>query len=387
MEVSGRALGLLATVAIGASVVLMARETAVDRVRYQRRSPAWTAVGALEDSVARLGLRVQAREARQRVDSAMKAYPGDKPPRLIVVGGGDAAIVAPMADSMLGSMSLPAAPGIPLRAALVEVSPTWPTRPIRIRSFTMLPGATPDSTCTAVRLVTPGSLDRREEVFLWQRMPWDGALGPCWYLATFGEPGPAIRRWLDARYWDVAGGIPPHSRRTELGDAFEPSTNLIYRMLGDLGGMYAGGSVTLQGCASDKPALCEAALFGSPYPAGLLPEGIVGSERILAFAPLRFQWQTGLPAWASRQLLAMMVEDLGPARFSAFWTSRQSLAEAFQAASGVPFAEWYRAQLRQDLQQAGFTVPDHTIVWPSALGLLVLAMVASLLGARRRQVR
>jgi len=387
MEVSGRALGLLATVAIGASVVLMARETAVDRVRYQRRSPAWTAVGALEDSVARLGLRVQAREARQRVDSVMRAYPGGTPPRLIVIGGGDAASVAPMADSMLGSMSLPAAPGIPLRAALIEVSATWPTRPIRIRSFTMLPESSSAPACTSVRLMSPGSLDRKEEALLWQRMPWDGAVGPCWYLAMFGEPGPAIRRWLDARYWDVAGVIPPHLRRTELGDAFEPSSNLIYRMLGDLGGMYAGGSVTLQGCASDKPALCEAALFGSPYPKGLLPEGIVGTERVLAFAPERFQWQTGLPAWASRQLLAMMVEDLGPARFSAFWTSRDSLAEAFHKASGVPFAEWYRTQLRQDLQQAGFAVPGNTIVWPSALGLLVLTFVASLMGARRRQVR
>ena len=379
--------GVLTAVAIAAGALLFARESAVDRSQLQTPSPEWTAVRALQDSVSRLGLRVQATEARRRVDSAIQGYSPGQAPRVIVLGGGNAAILAPMTDSLVGALPFPAAPAIRPRLALVEAPAGWAPGRVHVHSFTILPGATPDPGCTAVRVVYPDSIEKKGELWLWQRLPWDGAVGPCWYLANFGEPGPAIREWLDARYWDVAGVVPPHPRRSDFGDNFESAPNLFYRILGDLGGMYAGSSATLQGCASDKPILCEAALFGSPYSPGLLPEGIVGTERVSAYALGRSQSLTGMPSWASRELLAMMVEDLGPARFAAFWTSQAPVAKSFQAAAGIPFAEWYRDQLRRELRQAGFPDPGDPIFWPSAIGLLVLALGATLWGVRRRQVR
>lgn len=386
MEVSKRALLALAAVAIGAGVWLALRESTHDRPRPLLRTPERAAARALADSVTRLGLRVQAADVRRRVDSALQEFAPARAPRVIVLGGGSAVVPARMTDSLVGTLHAPADAAVPMRLALVEAPPAWLDRRAYVSTFAIIPGDVPGSVCTAVRVVYPDVFEERGELGSWLRLPWDGAVGPCWYLASFGFPGQAIRAWLDSRYWDVAGAIPPHPRRISFEDNYETEPNLFYRILGDFRQRYAGGSATLQGCASDKPVLCEAALLGSPFPPGLLPEGIVGNERLNRYAVGAYQWMTGVPPWASRELLAMMVEDLGPARFSAFWTSQAPVPEAFHAAAGVPFGEWYRNQLRRELTRAGVADPGKSVSWPSAIGLVALALGASLWGARRRQV-
>jgi hypothetical protein len=387
MEVSKRALVALAAVAITASAWLAVRESTDNRPRFRPRSPERIAARALADSVSRLGLLVQAEEVRGRVDSAILGIAPGRPPRVIVVGSGSAALLARMTDSLLGGLGADQGATIPMRLALVQAPSDWVPGRSYVSTFAMLPAAVPGSGCTAVRVVYRDVIEERGELLSWLHLPWEGAVGPCWYLANFGAPGPAIRAWLDSRYWDVAGAIPPHPRRLSFEDNYESEPNLFYRILGDFRQRYAGGSATLQGCATNKPVLCEVALLGSPFPPGLLPDGIVGSERLNRYAVGAYQWLTGVPPWASRELLAMMVEDLGPARFSTFWTSQAPVPVAFQAATGTSFAEWYRSQLRRELKQAGLADPANTMCWPSATAILMLALSLTLWGAGRRQVR
>lgn len=388
MEVSKRALGLLATMAIVLTAWLVARDSASGNPQLRARSRERIAAIALADSVSRLGRLVRAREVRSLVEASNERQPQLEHASVLVIGGGLADTLAPLTDSLLATLELPAAAHVPLRLVLVEAPRQWPAHRAYVHTLTLLPDSTQDSGCTAVRVVWADRSEAEEERLDWQRLPWHGAVGPCWYLAQFGMPGPAIRTWLDARYWDVAGVVPPRARREDYRSSLEYSPGLIGQLLGDLGSGYFGGSATLVSCASDRPSLCEATLLDSPYRVGLLPEGIAGAGFWLnASARQPYSWLIDVPSWASQGLLSMMVEDLGPTRFASFWTSRAPVAEAFAAAAGMPFAEWYRSQLRREMQQAGVAPPAEQVWWPSAVGLLALALGASLRHAKRRQVR
>jgi hypothetical protein len=222
----------------------------------------------------------------------------------------------------------------------------------------------------------------------WRSAPWDGAVGACWYLAEFGEPGPEIRAWLDSRYWDVASSVPPRHRALVSREGASEPGGLLDRVFGDLRGMFYGESVALEGCAGRRPELCEAAFLQSPYPPDLLPAGVVGSGRLVySSMAVSGAWILEVPRYASASLLALMVEDLGPARFTAFWTSTAPVAEAFQSVAGMSLGEWYRLQLLEQLRAAGYPEPRRAPFWPSAIGLLALALGGTLWRAKSRQVR
>jgi hypothetical protein len=82
-----------------------------------------------------------------------------------------------------------------------------------------------------------------------------------------------------------------------------------------------------------------------------------------------------------------MVADLGEDGFAEFWGSAAPVSEAFEAASGRPLGEWYRAQVKTELRAAGLPEPLEPPFWPSALGFLALAVVGTIWQAGRRQVR
>jgi hypothetical protein len=83
----------------------------------------------------------------------------------------------------------------------------------------------------------------------------------------------------------------------------------------------------------------------------------------------------------------MMVDDLGPDRFAEFWTSSAPVSEAFKAAAGMSLGDWYRIQLRRQMAAAGVSEPQEATFWPSALGILALALGSVLWLTGRRQVR
>jgi len=387
MEVSKRTVAILTVMATGALLVSFLGGDNRHRLPVVAvGAPNRAAIRALSDSVARLALQLRTEGARQRVDSAIEMFPPARAPQVLVLGAGAAASLGSAAARELETGGFSSDRGVAVRIALLDGPATTPIPPGFLRSFTLLPGASGADDCTAVRVVLPAEARSIEDTVGMIRLRWGGALGPCWYLAAFGAPGPGVRAWLDSRYWDVAAAIPPLQRVPYPRDEVSSSADPLLRMAGDVLGVFSRGSATLEGCVGDRPELCEGA-FLSPLPPGLLPPGIVGSEQLLPAAHVPTDWLLGVPSSASRSLLAMMVEDLGRDRFAAFWTSQAPVADAFQSAAGESLGNWYRRQLRRELREAGFPDLGRPVFWPSAIGILVLAIGAALWNAERRQAR
>jgi len=388
MAVSNRALGLLAATAIGLALwSVVDLVTSVAQVR--RRSAAeQSAVMALRDSAIRIGLQVRTAAVRDRVDSALRSYGSGKIPAVVVIGR-DAPAAAALAESLFSTVPVPAGASRLPQMVIIEAPATlkWPIG--TLKNFAILPASSSGGRCTSVTTVLPRdtALSKYEAEY-WHENPFDGAAGPCWFLARFGDPGPQVRRWLDARFWDVAGSIPPYDRPLVTIDDDLRDAGMFERIFGDVATKFYGESVTLEGCAGRRPELCEEAFLRSPYPPDLLPTRIVGNSRVGgSFFYARSAWALGVPGGVSEALLAMMVDDLGPTRFAEFWTSAAPVAESFRAVAGMSLGDWYRLQLRRQMREAGMPEPRRGPFWPSALGLLALALGGTLWQGQRRQVR
>ncbi|HEX5005078.1 MAG TPA: hypothetical protein VFV65_07165 [Gemmatimonadales bacterium] len=384
---SKRGLGRLAVLTALLVLAWMAPDVSRDR-ELQGRPAADAdreAITALSDSASRLGLRVRTSQARRRVDSALTSARGNTDPAVLVLGGGAAAL-APRVDSHFARLGFPGHPRVPVHLALVAEDSTGPRPAGMLRAFTLLPGASPADGCTAVLVVPRGGTVPDNFVGGWTRLPLGGALGPCWFLAAFGLPGPGVRRWLDSRYWDVAGTVPPTAAPSGLSDANPGSTELLGRLLLPLLSPFLARSALDAGCAGNRPELCEVALL-APLPSGILPDGIAGSEGLQRRLGDSQLWTLGLTVSAKGSLLARMVDDLGAERFATFWGSGAEVPEAFRSAAGESLGEWYRRRLRRELEEAGFPGPVEPPYWPAALGFLGVAIAASLWQAGRRQVR
>jgi len=385
MEVSTRSLGILAGLALALSSASLLMDSGGAKVKFARTVERREA-SALADSVTLLAARIRAGQVRALVDSASRQ---PEAPTLLVIGDSVAPLLVQRADTLRAALGLPVPPLVPFRMALVDgrllVAPTQHAFSL----FTLLPvpGGVPSCTAVAIDLheydgVFSETLDGPKR---WWPV-WDGAVGPCWFLATFGEPGREVGAWLDARYWDVAGEIPGHRRQVFSEEPMPVLPALIDRLTGEFVGALTNGSATLEGCANDKPALCEVALLDHPYEARLLPPEVVGSGSASRRIFGRRSWILGVPSWASNSLLAMMAEDLGPTRFASFWSSSLPVSDAFRQAAGQTLGNWYQAQIRRELKRAG-RVPAPGPARGSAFAVLALALGGTLLAARRRQVR
>lgn len=391
MEVSNRGLAILTLATVAAVILAFASGRPGPGARLLRESGyASRARAALRDSVVQLGARLRASAARTLVESALGPAPGPPPTGVLVVGDSVNERIVRLADSLLARLEIPADAAIPLRLAVVSRRDLPVPDQKSFSRFALLPAPGSTSGCTAVRLDVaafnepPADLPDAPGRF-WP--VWGGAVGPCWYLAAFGHPGAAIRAWLDARYWDVAAELPHHRPRL-AGDMGEPvMPALALRLLDQVTGSFLGGSATLQGCAGDRPQLCELALLDHPYLPGLLPDGIAGSVSVTGYTRLRQSWVLGIPSWSSRALLAMMVEDLGPERFARFWASPLTVDSAFAEVAGESLGDWYRNQIRREFRSVGVPGPRPPTFWPAVSGWLVLALVGTLWQSRRRQVR
>jgi hypothetical protein len=389
MAVSNRSLALLALTTVGLAS-WWALRPAGGAATFRRRSHAEiVAASALQDSATRLGTLVRTAAMRNLVDSALQSYPAGQVPAIVVVGD-----VAPAAAMLTESLftRLPPNPGTahPMRLVVVE-SPTpskWPLG--AVLGFSILPDSAQAGACTVVTLVFPrdSTLDENSAKY-WRRWPFFGAAGPCWFLARFGFPGSEVRTWLDERYWDAAGSIPPVDRTVAVLNEDLQDAGTLDRVFGNLVTRALHRSTTLAECAGQRPQLCERAFLRTPFAPGLTPAGIVGwggSSGASLYSGGEW-WVVGIGREDYSGLLAEMVDDLGPVRFTEFWTSDAPVAEAFKAAAGMSLGDWYRIQLRKQISAAGGPEPREATFWPSAFGILALALGGSLWLARRRQVR
>ena len=393
MAVSNRGLVLMALVAVGLGSWNM-MDVASSVVQGRRRSATeQVAVRALRDSVHALGLQVRTAAVRDRVDSAVASYGSESTPEVIVIGH-EAPAAAAVAESLFATVPAPPNPAYRWRFVTVESpsTPRWPGG--TLTSFAILPSARTADVCTTVAIVFPrdSTLTTYERKY-WRDTPFDGAAGPCWFLARFGAPGPEVKAWLDARYWDVAAGVPPHDRPLVYSSRDLAGAGVLDRVFGNVAVNFYRESVTLEGCAGRRPELCGEYFLRTKYPPGLLPDGIVGNDGFTNNLYYRSEGYAsmggtlGVPRAASQALLAMMVDDLGPVRFAEFWASPAPVAEAFESVAGMSLGDWYRMQLRSQMAEAGISQPREATSWPSALGILALALGTVLWRAGRRQVR
>jgi len=387
MEVSNRTLGWLVVIAVCLGLVAMVGTQTIHLRHREDQTAEQLARSSLRDSVFRLGLQVRTEATMARAESALAGVPPGRRP--MVVTQGNRGVAISLAESLFASIPQPDSLAVSTRVVLLD-HPSESRLPSgTLTSFAVVPAPGSDGACTIVHMVfrSDTTLDHwGAERWAWT--PWEGAVGPCWFLARFGPPGQHVRAWLDARYWDVAATIPPVPHDATPPDGTPEVGGWLSRLFGDLRSTFYNESIISEGCAGRRPQLCEAAFLRSPYPTDLLPDHVVGNQR-LAYFPRRapINWMMELPTSATNRLLAAMVDDLGPATFRQFWTSEAPVAEAFHAAAGMTLGDWYRVQLRREIQTAGLPVPNDAPRWPSMLGFLALALGGTLWLGARRQVR
>ena len=387
MEVSNRTLGWLLVIAVCLGWAAMVGTQPFHLRHRAAQTAEQLAQSSLRDSVFRLGLQVRTKATLATAESALAGVPPGRGPMVVLQGGRSA--VAALAESLFASVPQPESLAVTTRVVLLD-HPSEARLPSgTLTSFAVVPEPGSGEACTIVHMIfrSDTTLDR-SGAGRWSWNPWDGAVGPCWFLARFGPPGRQVRGWLDARYWDVAATIPPVPHDPTPAQGAPEMGDWLSRLAGDLRSTFYNESIIFEACAGRRPQLCEAAFLQSPYPPDLLPKGAVGNDRLTYFpgrAPIN--WMVELPRSASAPLLATMVDDLGPAKFRQFWTSEAPVAEAFQAAAGMTLGDWYRIQLRREMHAAGLPAPNDAPDWPSMLGFLALALGGTLWMGARRQVR
>lgn len=375
MQVSKRTLSGLAIAAAVVGLAWFLRGTRsgqeVQAWRVDRQARA--AETALVDSARRLGRVVRTEQVWLMADSALRTTDA----AVVVVGSGASSAIQ-ATESLLRLVPEAPEPRVPTRFVLFERAAITDPLTGLPWAFAKLPAPDLAGPCVAVRVVFPrDSIVSRWDRDHFRQSPWEGAIGPCWYLARFGPPGPQIRRWLDARYWDVAAAIPPLGLQPFVEEGHSGGW-FDAVLLGELDRLSAELSLR-EGCPFGQPLKCEARLLGSPYRAGTMPANVVGG---LGVGPsFSFRSSNG------PSLLALMLQELGPERFRLFWQSDRPVLEAFQQATGASLGEWYIAQMRRQLQVAGYPVPPGDPSWPAVLGILALALAGIAWHAERRQVR
>ncbi|MGH7529586.1 MAG: hypothetical protein ACREMN_04325 [Gemmatimonadales bacterium] len=257
-------------------------------------------------------------------------------------------------------------------------------RPERAGAAYLAPDSTDRTTCIAI--ARPGSywtrfiLDPasgRERASGPQFLEWlQASLGPCGFYAAFGTPAKPVRRWLDARSWDLALYLQADSLKTTLfrlglQEASDPwFWEFVYRVSPAGVACIAGRP---DGCRAAVLAHAEASL-GSPEP---VPR-VVQAER---------RWWREQRLLGGGRYLSDVARAIGRERFLEFWTSPLPVDTSLAAALRQPLGEWtadwqegFAARIR-----LGPAAPLGGMV--AALGLAAAALLAVAGAAARRQVR
>jgi hypothetical protein len=186
-------------------------------------------------------------------------------------------------------------------------------------------------------------------------------LGPCAYYAAFGQPGPNVRRWLEAT--DYRGARQP--------DWDRPRAPAV-----DASAIYALGSEAGR-CLTGSRAHCRKAIGGVPGDTTRIrvvdgnSSGEARGGRTIALGE------------ASTRFLADAVRELGPSRFASFWSSNMSTDSAFLAASGVSLDQWTAQWLERSYgaPRSMRVVRARDLLW-LAVALPLLVLIAT--GRRER---
>lgn len=271
--------------------------------------------------------------------------------------------------------ALGAPPGTTGRVVLVPLGRNDPKVPRYARPYepAVLPSATDGTTCIAYQQVhTP-----RIGAPLPPSAPRDTVDGPCLFILRFGLPSRARGAWLDARDW--APALKYRDSRSGLRVRGARGSDAP----GDWASWFA--SALTQGlvspktsmrrsrrCLAGEDAACHDAVFGIPAgPRRHDREDVRLQGASNGAFPL--SWISP-DSWGVRDRADILRRQFGAERFANWWTSDDTTAAGFEAAFGVPEAEWARRILREEVALPplpGFTAWE--VLWAFVLvaGLVV----------------
>ncbi|MEP6572999.1 MAG: hypothetical protein ABJD11_09895 [Gemmatimonadota bacterium] len=244
------------------------------------------------------------------------------------------------------------------------------------RSSTIFPSATGGRACIAVIPVSATML-RQDETL--------EALGPCAYFAEFGNPGPAMEKWLAWQGFETAA-VFDWDNAVHPG-AF-PVAGMQRHMFGGApDGMPMSWTESVAGiqCREGQSRRCADALL-KPSPA-LYANAAASDQASRSFRV----WDYAGPVLnafgdSQRGWFSDLVRTMGRERVRRFWTSSLPVETAFSDAMGVPLGDWTRDWV---ISRRGEIVPGPRISLEVTLGSLAVALVLScvaLFRASRRQV-
>lgn len=250
----------------------------------------------------------------------------------------------------------------------------------------VLPATAGDRCLVLLRVNTPDA--RRESHYLntlSARLSDNRILGPCAYIAAFGQPGPRVAEWLRSGAWGFAlrnewtvaspPWTPPRWANIRPANIHE---SLRYHLPTDGIGCLAGRRNPCEGVAlNPRPAT----RFRSRYPD-------IWAARFVSAGSLHDEaWSRLSLGPQSANLLSDMVHALGRERFQSFWTSPEAVPVAFRDAAGRELGEftqtWLAGQYGAGLRP-GPSLPGSSI--PAGLAVLGFGAVAAIFVVRRRQV-
>jgi hypothetical protein len=205
-------------------------------------------------------------------------------------------------------------------------------------------------------------------------------LGPCAFLAAWGTPGPAVRRWLARRNYDLAT-FPGwdrewsvQSRWVSVRFAREANTPPTWYWPA----VY-GHPITAIGCLAGRATSCRAAVlsgagdsFDDSVPRLLTNQG--------------WYWLRQERLVVGDRYLADVAREVGHERFLRFWNSPQPVDTALAAALKMPVGEWTKRWERRIVPPLplGPAAPLGAALLGSLLSAAAVALVAR--AAARRQV-
>ena len=165
-----------------------------------------------------------------------------------------------------------------------------------------------------------------------------GLLGPCAWMAAYGEPGPGVEAWLaDAGYGFLAGRESSDAVRRDARGVSQEEPGL----LGDRFGARPASRIQIaevQGCLGGDRRACRAAVVER------FPATDDDMAAVITGTPLVHTWRSLGASIRFGPLGEHLVADLeaeqGPEAFARFWTSDRPMPEAFEAAFGEPLGAW-----------------------------------------------
>jgi len=244
----------------------------------------------------------------------------------------------------------------------------------------LLPDSTDRTTCVALipawywhwtaTLRTSSVPGRNQQVEDWLRE----GLGPCAFIAAWGVPGPAVRRWLARRNYDLAA-FPSWDREWSM-----PSQWV---------------SVRFPRVENATPTWWWPAVYGHPIAAIGCLAGRATSCRTAVLSDSAPRLLTGDPGWWVRnerlvlgsRYLGDVAREVGHERFRRFWNSPEPVDTALAAALRMPIGAWTERWERRFAPRLplGAAAPLGASVLGILLGAAAVVLVAR--GAARRQVR